>query len=365
MLKSPMQAAVVVATVWTALCFLPDQAHGGQPPDHVTVMIASRKTKEESNRALAALRSQMAGLKVVLNVRWISALSRSFPAQIREARRLAKKKSVLAVFWCDFTDQDQILVYIARPGLRRVFVRRVDRSREGARGAFEAIGVIVRTTVEAIRQGGRIGVVLPRKARPIPTRPALRTPPRPPGARSRDRFGAVSLSLEAAYTATMQHSPKQPLHGGYLGLEMRFSRSWSVMVGSAFHPDITINDHQTTIQLGKHPILLGGRFRHAFGRFTLAGQLHLTLDIHQWHTTVHSDALEARPDGTDIGIGIGAQLRGEVRIHSWMRLFVAAGAEVLVRSPKYTIQLGDRRLGLLDPWPVQPCLLVGISFKIL
>lgn len=332
-----------------------------KPPARLVVLVASQAQGQVAWQVARAIRNHLLDLQVGFRLRWVKRLPAGLPAQVMAARRLGRRERALVVLWCSHATVDQVFLYITRFKGGRILVRQVDRARDGTLGRFEAIGAIVRSGVEAILKGARIGI------RPPPPPPRRRQPPpaklRPPPAKPKTR--AWGLALDLGYSMT-GFAPQEPLlHAGLVGLSVTLRRHWALRLGYRFAPSVRAQDvpHGIDLRIFQHALDLGGVFRWPWGRWTLALQVGAVLFIQAWSASAPAP-LQAAPDGVDLIVGLEVLATVSWRARPWLAVYGGLGATALLWNRSYDARVGGEQPTILEPFPVQPQLVIGLRFDV-
>jgi len=334
-----------------------------KPPARLVVLVASQAQGQVARQVARAVRNHLVDLRVRFRLRWVKQLPAGLRAQVMAARRLGSQEQALVVLWCSHATVDQVFLYITRFKGGRILVRQVDRARDGTLGRFEAIGAIVRSGVEAILKGARIGIRPP----PPPSPPRRRRPspakPRPRQARPKAR--ALGISLDLGYSMT-GFAPQEPLlHAGSVGLSVTLHRHWALRLGYRFAPSVRAQDapHDIDLRIFQHALDLGGVFRWPLGRWTLALQAAAVLSVQTWSASAPAP-LRSAPDGLDLTAGLEVLATVSWRARPWLAVYGGIGATALLWNRSYDAHVGGERPRILEPFPVQPHLVVGLRFDI-
>lgn len=326
------------------------------------VLVAGQAQGPVARKVARAVRNHLLDLRVGFRLRWLKQLPSGLPAQVAAARRMGRREKALVVLWCSHATVDQVFLYITRYRGGRILVRQVDRARDGTLGRFEAIGAIVRSGVAAILAGARIGIrpppPPPPRRPPPPTKP--RSPPLPPPRRSRP-----GLSVDAGYAMTGFSTAAPLLHAGLAGLAVTFGRRWALRLGYRFAPAIRVQDSARDVDLRifQHALRLGGAFRWTRGRWTLGLRLAAALSIQTWSATAPLP-LRPAPDGVDLTFGVDVLATVAWQARPALALYAGLGATALLWNRTYDAHIQGERLVLLDPFPIQPQLVVGVCFSV-
>jgi len=365
-------------------------AHSRAPKAKTLVLLAAKNRPHLARRALRALRSQLSDTSVALRVVWVKRLAPSRAAQLARSKKQAAKRGVLAVAWYDASQPNEILMLAARTG--RLVVRRVTGASVG--GRFESLAIIVRTSMLALLAGQplppqppprrrvvpRLRVeprrVVPRRRvepRPVPRlrveprrvvprrRPApgrRTTPPARPGAW---RFG---FGLEAGYFLSGYSVDAGAVHGGELAAIFHLRAGWELLLSYRVTQKVTGRIASSRLDLQSHPIGLGARWRHHWGRFGLGLALSLLMDYATLSTAIDPTTHTSSTDRGDLLWSVMPMVSGTVALARRIQVVLSVGAQIGLNWRRYVLDEQSATLTLLHPWPVQPCLMIGLSVDI-
>lgn len=370
------------------------------PPKPSVVMLAARSQATASKELHQAVSGQLSDASVALELRWVKRFAASPPAQLAQARKIARGRKTVVVFWCDLSAKGEIFLYLVEPAKGRLIMRSVARA--GGGGRAESVAIIVGMSVRAI---------LSSMPRPRP-RPRLRVRPRgvrrsrPVASVHGSRPGDISarrpampltadnpLFAEAARLAKERPPPaprwmmlemgyaldfygkKQmaagttyPLsHGASIGLAVRFAKRWSAFVSFRVIEPIKAKGDPVQTSLQRYPLSTGARVRFRLGRWVeLGGGLLFTFDYAAVDTKAPDDWTDVLDSQKELHYLIGGELRLAFLVLERLRIIIALGAEVGLNPTRHKIRMGDEnRPIIIDPWPVQPYLRVGISLDMI
>jgi hypothetical protein len=240
-----------------------------------SVTVVYDSAAPEAAAAVRAIASHLEGLDVSVAVEPVEAegavewLQRT-PSSEGDADSVGQ-------FYVDAVPGGDLLVYFTEPGGASSLVRRIRPKQATARVALEEAGIVVRSLLEGILDGGRVGVALPApRALPEPPAPALPPPPRPPPPPS-----GKHLAIAIRYVGTSFLSGQGLQSGAYFGLR---AYPWSTLtpvalgVGyTAFYPSrVDFSSSQISVQ--RRPIELGVSFASR-GRLGLLAEVMLVGDF--------------------------------------------------------------------------------------
>jgi len=338
-----------------------------------TLVMLAGETAAQATVAQAvsrSVRAQLVGLGVRLRLHRVPRLPAELPSQLDLARGVLSRQGGLAAFWCELRPGPQLFVYLMPRGGDRLVLRRIRGLDAAAR--YEALGLILRQSVQALRSGGSIGVHPSRVRTPPPRRPLRSGRPATPG-RPRplpasrplapvqgdptpaERHG---VALEAAYFLEGLREG-HVAHGFWAGLSWRFLPPWSAFLGLGVAPAVRAEVPQATLRLQRYAVGLGARGHLRWGRWRLGASACLALEYATFD--VRSSVAQPYRDDDDLIVSLIPALHAEVRLISRLRLFAELGAAIYLNNPRYVLDGPAASPSILAPWPVRPRLLVGLA----
>ena len=121
------------------------------------IVLSYDPTSEEQRRALAAVRAHLRGLPVEIVTETVEQ-KRDLTERLAASGALAISHTALGTFSIEKGTDRSILVFLTEPGGSATLVRRLPASELSARVAIEQAAIVVRSLVEALLEGGRLGV---------------------------------------------------------------------------------------------------------------------------------------------------------------------------------------------------------------
>jgi len=370
-------------------------------------MLAARSQAVESKELHQAVSGQLSDASVALELRWVVRFAARPPAQLAQARaqarKLARGREVVVVFWCDLAAKGEIFLYLVEPQKGRLIVRSVAQT---GGGRAESVAIIVGMSVRAIlsslprshpRSVARSrprSVARPvagvRGSRPVagvrgsrPDEASARRPVMPLTAdnplfaeaarlkKERPPPAPRWLLLEMGYAVDFYGrrqmalgSTYPPSHGASIGLSARFARRWSAFVSFRVTEPIKAIGETAQISLQRYPLSTGARLRFRLGRWVeLGGALSFTFD----YVAVDTQAPAGSPSYRNTPhFLVGGEFRLAFLAVDRLRFLVAVGAEVCLNPQDRSIPGGDGDQPIIiDPWPVQPYIRLGISLDMI
>jgi len=341
-------------------------AAAGQDGPPVVRMLFSREQAIDSGAVMEAVRAQLSDLEVRLEAREVEGLSGSALARQISAAERETTAGVLAAFWFDFGAEGSVHLFLAGPGGERVLVRRLEASQ--ATGRAEGLAIIVRASVAAMLQGGRIGISVEEAVamEDRPREPA--PPPPPPGApppAADDDDDEPSLSMGVAYSYHARSDDQPAISGLWLGLELRVAGRLSVLAGYTVLANVEAGNDLATLKLAGHPVDFGLGARFPAGPLELGGALSMVVDNETQEAERLAAGMRRNGDTDDLIIGLRAMADLSARIAPRLRLFLCAGVQVPLNPRRYSASGPDGSETLIDSWPVYPWALLGLRVGLL
>jgi len=318
-------------------------------------MLLARPQVQELSPAARSFRSQLLDLPVEFRIERVEALGPDLAAQARTARQVAERTGAAVVLWCDLDRPARVVLLAPGAGEQDPTVRTVSDAEPGAR--LEALALIVRGSVRAAldkaeAEDSEASTTGTTEA-PAPSQPPAPTEPRP--------WRWVSLELGYGYQPFSSDQPHT--HAILLGLAINLHQRWQVLASFRyFLSSVMGRSASAQIRVRRFPVSLGARLRHDLGRLELAAELLATLDYVDAQT--YAPGLKANPDQSDFQFTLVPGLRLGLRLAPRLHLFLCAGAEISINRRRYGVLGRQGREQLLDPWPVRPQAVLGLSAEL-
>lgn len=369
----------------------------------IVVMLAARNQAAASKELHQAVNGQLSDASVALELRWVSQFAARPPAQLAQARKIARGRKIVVVFWCDLSAKGESFLYLVEPSKGRLIMRSVART--GGGGRAESVAIIVGMSVRALvrslpgslpRSRARPGTSArrpgARRSRPVasvrgrrPGEVSARRPVMPltadnplfaEAARLRKERPPPAprwLLLEMGYAMefygrkqTSTGSSYPPSHGVSIALAVRFAKLWTAFVSFRVTEPIKVKGDPVQISLQRYPLSTGARFRHRLGRWVeLGGALSFSFD----YVAVDIKVPEGWPPPAiqnKLHFMIGGEVQLAILAVDRVRFLISVGAEVGLNPVQRIIPGGDADQAIIiDPWPVQPYFRFGISLDLI
>lgn len=322
--------------------------------DGTPMRVVVRVVSAADGQLLSRVDGQVADLEVTLLRHTSTSLAATIEQRFERARALARQYAARIVVWFDNAGPHGVRVYVAEPGRDTLFARRVVTADASARA--EAVAIVVRTTLAALAQGGRIGVRVPRRtATPAPPR-ASPPPPALPGWR-------WNLGAQAQLSFDGESSPGQR---GFMGrLDARRGRVQVGFVGTV-GVSTELSDSMTIVSLARHSAGIGGAL---LALETPRSALWLGVDVgliaYARSTTVAGGALTPTAPNTTWAGFAAPVVRGQWRPLATRGLWftVELAAAVVAGAPELRYELDGAPVTRNELWPIQPSVAVGLRLE--
>jgi len=168
------------------------------------------------------------------------------------------------------------------------------------------------------------------------------------------------LDLDLAYGFQIYSDEDPATHALGLTIAVGLAENWAVFVDYRHvFTEITARHKQVRTRLQRYPMSLGVRFRWPLAEFEVGADLAATLNYVALETS--APGLDVNPDQRDLVFSVSPLLRASYCVVSRLRVFLSAGAEIFVNRRTYGVAGSTGREVLLDPWPVRPRLLAGVT----
>jgi hypothetical protein len=322
-----------------------------QPVRTVIVRVSEAASPLPLERLLEALRSQLAELRVDVELR-SDAL----------AGQGTQSGAVVAVVWLERAGE-RLVVRFYEPAGSSLRERTIPVSGTDA-ASIEEVALVVRSAVSALLEHSA-SAATSSFAAPAPT-PKLAAPAETSHASNRAPSGtpptsAQSLELSGAYVLTRYAHESDWQHGAALGLEWREPQLPLVAgLGYTWLPPLETRSEDLLVTLRRHPFEAffalpwqteGGPFRIEPGAALVADAITRT-------SSALSAEVETTPTSTLWSWAASARLRVGFRPTSGVWLFAAGCADVLLSRHEHVTE-GPNGAVFLSPLPVRPRFQLG------
>jgi hypothetical protein len=297
-------------------------------------------------------------------------------AEIDARDRLSRRTDAggaIAHVWIDLRRPDGVLLYIADKGLDRVLVRRVPLTHGVDEVVREELAYIVEATVDALLQGGQIGVAVDRTsfaATEARSEPASPPPPRPVPSSPAELPGTSALALAAGYEAQAWASGQELSHGPRVLVELRAgsgdARPGLSLSGQLRFPK-TIEGSPIGLRLREEAvrlcITLDVALAHGWAfRWLLGGGADI---VHTTPVAFGPQAASTDAPGTAADPVARALAAVVHEFADGKRLAVGAAAEFDLLDTQYYVERGAARDVVLHPWRMRPSVVIELSLDVL
>jgi hypothetical protein len=215
---------------WSLATLLLTRALGAQPPSS-TIVLTFDASSDVQKRAIAAIRAHVSDLAAEVEVVPVEH-QRSLDSQLAAAGSLAASRHALGSFYIEVELDGTLLIFFTEPEAEATLIRRLPSNPQGAGVALEQAAIVVRSLVEALLDGGNVGIA-PGAARggananqesrtgsepsPASAPPALPSSEEPP----------PSIGAEASPEADSSF-PRTFITAGYTGTDFAAGMPWQL-----------------------------------------------------------------------------------------------------------------------------------------
>ncbi len=329
----------------------------GVAGENPVVMMISPGQIDDAGPVISSVQNHLREIHVELRLSNQDFPSVGLPEQLAIAAEQARQHDAIAVLWVDLALAEQFFLYLSGHDSNRVLVRQLGGMT--GEGLAETVALIVRTTVEEMLSGGRIGM------ESTPTVPKTNEAR---GDRDEGTSPVASLpqprqlfSLETAYVYTAV-SDKIPSEQGFnLGMELSPWRNLWVRLSYTILQPIVANGDLSDLRVARHPLGLGLGLDILLNRISVAPELGLVMDVATLENFNLAPGMTATEDRVDVGFAASIAFRVSLFITKNVLLFARVAAWVPFVHKNYVVEGFSSRESLHQPFHVQPVVMVGIS----
>jgi len=136
-----------------------------------SIVLAFDATSDAQKQAVAAIQAHMQGLPLEVVAAPVEP-QRSLQLRLAESGALAVSREAFGTFYVDVAEDRSLLIFFTEAKGEATLIRRLPPNRQGLRVALEQAAIVVRSLVEALLEGGGVGIAPPAGQPPVPARPA-------------------------------------------------------------------------------------------------------------------------------------------------------------------------------------------------
>jgi hypothetical protein len=314
-------------------------------------------SSERQQQALAAVRAHLRGLSVELLTESV-AQDRDLAERLAASGALATSHSALGTFSIEQGADRSILVFFTEPGGSATLVRRLPTSELDDRVAIEQAAIVVRSLVEALLEGGRLGVVAKGAESSAP--PRGKAPASPESTRQPRKSDATASTPPESSPSPFTTEPPAPgeaashrffvflgYAGAYAGSELSWQQGASASARWLFAPTAYFGARYTLIpssevdtpaariSVTRRPAEL--LFGYAAGTRVLANlELSALFEQSSRETLATDAAFEPTRASSHWSFGMGPRAGAMLAPWAALRVAVRAGVDFMVAQPTYT-----------------------------
>jgi hypothetical protein len=354
-----------MAGAWSLATILSSRALAAGPAASA-IVLAFDAGSDAQGQVVTAIRAHMSGLPVEVVTVSVEP-GHALNDRLATSGALAASRHALGTFDIEVGEGDSLLIFFTEADGETTLIRRLPPSKQGARVAFEQAAIVVRSLVEALLDGGSVGIApgaehsfepeserpAPREASPPPTsapaasdQPASEPTERPPEERSTNE----QLAITAGYSAT-QFAVGVPWQSGFsVGAQWLATPVLYAGVRYTFFPALTLASADAAFSIERHPleVLMGYREK---GRLALNAELGIITD--RVTRTTDRTAATLRATSPDARWVFAFAPRGGFSWSPWkpVRASMRVGADFVLTRYSYNVESGE---SLLSPAWVRP-----------
>jgi hypothetical protein len=147
----------VAAVIWGIATLLLGRASHAQTPVSSTIVLAFDPRSEAQRQAVAAIQAHVQGLPLELVVESVER-QHSLELRLAASGALAASRHALGTFYIDVADDRSLLIFFTEAEGEATLIRRLPPNPQGQRVALEQAAIVVRSLVEALLDGGGVGI---------------------------------------------------------------------------------------------------------------------------------------------------------------------------------------------------------------
>jgi len=337
----------IVAGAWLCLAAaLVPSLCAAAPARKPVVLIAQEDADPMTERALDAIGAGLVDLPVSLASRRVVGWDNAIVNRVDHARSVAASTGAIAVIWLDLSAPQHVFLFIADSTGGRVLVRTVQTQSQDVEAQLETLSVIVRSSIEGLLAGGRIGVE------------------QPPAAPAR---GDEIQRLDASIGYALQlFAPTEPVvHGARIEVHARLSRWFFLLAAYRLELPVKAQSPEISADIWSHPIELGLFVQRRFTRWRLDVGACAVVDIVTFNVAARDPEVDARDPAARATAAISPFVRIGRVISRVAAVFFSVGFDIELYNHRYVVTTTDNSRVVVAPWRVRPIFELGANFTLL
>ena len=335
--------------MWSLATILWSRATRAEQPS--AIILAFDASSAAQKQAIAAIQAHVSGMPLEVVVSTIER-QRSLDKRLAASAALAASRHALGTFYIEIAEDRSLLIFFTEAEGEATLIRRLSSNQQGLKVALEQAAIVVRSIVEALLDGGSVGIA-PEGGRQTaektqdltpagPAPPPKSSPPGSPGPEQR-----------------LSHSDERPSNANSAGEASAKSagRRIALVVGAPLTSFASGTPWQTGLSAGIHWLATPALYVGA--RYTLFRALTLsTADV---ALSVQRHPLEALLGYREPGrLGLNAEFGVVVDRVARATVRTAAPFQATSSDARWQLALGVRGGASWSPWsPMWATLRVG------
>jgi hypothetical protein len=328
-------------------------------------------SSETQKQAISAIRAHVSGLPAEVVIVPVDQ-QRSLDSRLAAAGALAASRHALGTFYIEIEPDGTLLIFFTEPEAEATLIRRLPPNQQGLRVALEQAAIVVRSLVEALLDGGHVGIApearragaggdaeAPAGSASLPaqtSQPALAGPEEPRPSQSRSEAspdgasGRRRIAVTAGYTGT-DFASGMPWQSGF-SAGFAWLATPELYAGARYTllPTYTVPTEEAVVAVDRRPVeaLVG---YHAARPLALNGEIGLLVEAVRRTTVSTAESLSPTAPSTRWMLSVTARAGFSWSPWPRIRASLRAGADFVLTPYAYTI---DSAVAAPSPHGVRP-----------
>ena len=339
-------------------------------PLKVTVLQEASDVEDDTappvtDGSLTVIKGHTGDLPVELTAETLPDLSSDLKALNRYFKSAAEQDLADIIFFSDFSDANQVVLYVSMPKLGTTLIRNIDAANETLESRFEITAVVIRGILTVMIEGGEIGVHVSEP--PPPPSPPTAANPAPIEAEKcleEDRFTKEARLVLESSVGFGWMSEQTSLLQSFRGALRVPVKNMGIFAGYSGTLPVSKDDDLLFLQLTPHPIELGFWASFQKRNFVIRLGTSFVFDILTVTAIPKTDAVERETRSTDYRVAAAPFISVDWYIAPRAFLCLALVAHINLYQNAFYIKEGDTQFEYLSLWPVMPMVQVGFGLGV-